>query len=155
GRAEAVYEQVDLARYTAELASVFRSATERAGLALVIDCTPPAAPVFVDRQMWENVVLNLISNAFKFTFEGEIRVSLEEREGWVHLTVADTGTGIPSEALPHVFERFHRVRGTEGRTHEGTGIGLALVSELVKLHGGRVSVESTLGRGSRFTVRIP
>jgi len=155
GRVEVVYEPVDIARYTSELASVFRSATERAGLSLDVSCEPTTAQVFVDREMWEKVVLNLLSNAFKFTLRGGITVSLRERAEAVELVVGDTGVGIPAGDLTRVFERFHRVRGVEGRTHEGTGIGLALVAELVKLHGGRVSVESEPGRGSAFTVTIP
>src|SRR5262245_65935503 len=102
--------------------------------------------------MWEKVLLNLLSNAFKFTLQGGITVGLRERAEAVELVVADTGVGIPASDLPRVFERFHRVRGVESRTHEGTGIGLALVAELVKLHGGRITVESEPGRGSTFTV---
>jgi signal transduction histidine kinase len=100
-------------------------------------------------------VLNLVSNAFKFTFEGEIEISLREAHAVVELTVRDTGTGIPVEELPRLFERFHRVKGARGRSYEGSGIGLALVQELVKLHGGGIRVESEVGRGSRFIVSIP
>jgi signal transduction histidine kinase len=155
GRAQARYEPVDLAGYTAELASVFRSAIERAGLALTVDCSSLATPAYVDRGMWEKIVLNLISNALKYTLEGEIEVSLRERDGHAELCVRDTGTGIPAYEMPHLFERFHRVEGARGRTHEGTGIGLALVQELVKLHAGNVRAESTVDRGSAFTVSIP
>ena len=105
--------------------------------------------------MWEKVVLNLVSNAFKFTLEGEIAVRLRPVGGAAELAVRDTGTGIPAAELPRIFERFHRVEGSRGRTHEGTGIGLALVQELVKLHGGSVRAESTCGRGSTFTVSVP
>ena len=105
--------------------------------------------------MWEKVVLNLVSNAFKFTLEGEIAVRLRPVDGAAELAVRDTGTGIPEAELPRIFERFHRVEGSRGRTHEGTGIGLALVQELVKLHGGSVRAESTCGQGSTFTVTVP
>ena len=105
--------------------------------------------------MWEKIVLNLLSNAFKFTFEGEIKVSLCLRRGRVELSVSDTGAGIPAAELPHIFERFHRVRGTHSRTHEGTGIGLSLVQELAKIHGGGVQVRSVEGQGATFTVTIP
>jgi signal transduction histidine kinase/DNA-binding response OmpR family regulator len=155
GRAQAVYEPIDLAAFTQELASMFRAAVERAGMQLVIDCPPLSQLVYVDSEMWEKVVLNLLSNAFKFTFEGEIRVSLTGEGGRAVLTVADTGIGIAESELPKIFDRFYRVEGARGRTHEGTGIGLALVHELVKLHGGSVSVESRQGRGSRFVVAIP
>jgi signal transduction histidine kinase len=155
GRADAAYEPTDLAAFTAELASSFRSACERGGLRLAVDCAPLGEPVYVDRDMWEKIVLNLLSNAFKFTLEGEIEVGLRAVDDGVELRVRDTGIGIPADELPHVFERFRRVRGAGGRTHEGTGIGLALVSELVALHGGRVAAESEPERGSTFTVAIP
>ena len=155
GRIQASYEPTDLALLTAELASLFRSAIERAGMKLVIDCVPLSEPVYVDREMWEKIVLNLISNAFKFTFEGEIEVSLREVGDAAELTVRDTGTGIPVEEIPRLFDRFHRVKGARGRSYEGSGIGLALVHELVKLHGGNVRVESEVDHGSRFIVSIP
>jgi signal transduction histidine kinase len=155
GRIQAVYEPTDLAAYTAELASVFGSAIERAGMRLVVDCQALPELIYVDREMWEKIVLNFLSNAFKFTFTGEIAVVLRWRDDHVELAVRDTGTGIPEHELPHIFERFHRVRGAPARTHEGTGIGLALVQELVKLHGGTVAVASTVGYGSTFTVSIP
>ena len=155
GRIHAVYEPVELAALTSDLASVFRSAIEHAGMKLIIDCPPLVEAVYVDREMWEKIVLNLVSNAFKFTFEGEIEVSLKPAGKSVELTVRDTGVGIPAEELPHVFERFFRVKGASGRSYEGSGIGLALVHELVKLHGGTVRAESKLGRGSRFIVSIP
>ena len=155
GRIQAVYEPVDLAAYTTELASVFRSAIQKTGIRLVIDCAPFSEPVFVDRDMWEKIVLNLLSNAFKYTLEGEISVSLRTSNGSAVLSVRDTGTGIPEAELPNLFNRFHRVEGARGRTQEGTGIGLALVQELAKLHGGTVGVESVHGIGSTFTVTIP
>jgi PAS domain S-box-containing protein len=155
GRARALFEPVDLASYTAELASSFRAAMEKAGLACVVECPPLPEPVHVDREMWEKIVLNLVSNAFKFTLEGEVSVSVRALEGAVELAVGDTGAGIPDDALPHLFERFYRVRGVEGRTHEGSGIGLALVHELVKLHGGTMQVESRTGLGSTFRVTLP
>jgi PAS domain S-box-containing protein len=163
GRVQASFEPTDLAEFTRELVSVFRSGIEKAGLRLVVSCPPLSEPVYVDRDMYEKIVLNLLSNAFKFTLEGEIEVRLREGEPGadapgvptVELSVRDTGTGIAPEQLPHIFERFHRVEGTRARTHEGTGIGLALVQELVKLHGGSVSVQSAAGQGSRFTVTLP
>jgi PAS domain S-box-containing protein len=155
GRMQATFAPTDLAALTAELASVFRSAVERAGLHLLVDCPPLAEPVYVDRELWEKIVLNLLSNAFKFTFAGEITVALRRQGPLVELRVTDTGTGIPAEDLPHLFERFHRVKGARGRTFEGSGIGLALVQELVRLHSGSVRVESELGRGTTFFVSIP
>jgi len=154
GRTQASYEATDLAKLTAELASSFESAMTRAGLVYEVALSP-LEPVFVDRDMWEKIVLNLVSNAFKFTFEGTIRVALRATATHAELAVSDTGVGIPQSELPHVFERFHRVHGTRARTHEGSGIGLALVNELVKLHGGELRVASKVGRGTTFTVALP
>ncbi len=154
-RLQAVHEPTDLAAVTAELASVFRSAMEKAGLEFRVQCDPLPEPVYVDRDMWEKIVLNLLSNAFKFTFEGEVSVTLKAVDGEVQLSVSDTGGGIPQHEVPRVFERFHRVKGAKGRTFEGTGIGLSLVQELAKLHNGSVRVVSALGKGSTFTVSIP
>ncbi len=154
GRVRAIFQPTDLAAFTSELASNFRSACERAGLRLSVDCPPLPEPVYVDRGMWEKIVLNLLSNAFKFTFEGEIGVVLRQTGKSVSLTVADTGTGIPAEELPRLFERFHRIENSRGRTHEGTGIGLALVQELVKLHGGSIRARSAAGQGTTFTIEL-
>lgn len=157
GRIEATYKPTDLVNFTTELASVFRSAIESAGLVYNVETSSLPEPAYVDREMWEKIVLNLISNAFKYTLTGEISVSLhpsvDDRN--VILKVQDTGIGIPPEELPRLFERFHRVQSTTSRSQEGTGIGLALVKELVELHGGSVGVESVLGQGSTFTVIIP
>jgi PAS domain S-box-containing protein len=155
GRVRAVFQPTDLAAFTADLASNFRAACEQAGLKLHVACPELDEPVFVDREMWEKVVLNLLSNAFKFTFEGGISVSLCAIGGKVELRVRDTGIGIAAEEMPRLFERFHRIDSARGRTHEGSGIGLALVQELVKLHGGSVVAESTVGQGTQFTVALP
>jgi signal transduction histidine kinase/DNA-binding response OmpR family regulator len=155
GRAEPAREPTDLAAFTADLASMFRSATERAGLRLVVERPEEPLTAEVDREMWERIVLNLISNAFKFTFDGEIVVSIARAGGEARLSVRDTGTGIPDAELSRLFERFRRVRGARSRTHEGSGIGLALVQELARLHGGSVTATSQLGVGSTFTVGIP
>jgi signal transduction histidine kinase/DNA-binding response OmpR family regulator len=155
GRVEATYRPADLAALTADLASSFRSATDKAGLRLIVDTPTLTQPAYVDRDMWEKIVLNLVSNAFKFTFAGEIEVSLREQDGAARLTVRDTGTGIPADQIANLFDRFHRVEGARGRSFEGSGIGLALVRELAKLHHGDVEVESEEGRGSAFHVTIP
>lgn len=154
GRVKARFEKTDLAALTMELASHFDSACSEAGIALKIDCAIDD-PVPVDREMWEKIVLNLISNAFKFTLEGEIAISLRQAGGMAKLTVRDSGVGIPAEELPLVFERFHRVKGQGGRSHEGSGIGLSLVRELVRLHDGQITAESQPGQGTSFVVTIP
>jgi PAS domain S-box-containing protein len=157
GRAQASFERADLARMTAEVASTFASPLERAGLRLRIDCPPLPQPVYVDRDMWEKIVLNLLSNAFKFTFEGEIAVAVRPSPDGrsAEIVVRDTGIGIAQADLPRLFERFHRIEGARSRSIEGSGIGLALVQELVKLHGGRITVESELGKGTAFTISLP
>ncbi|HZN95437.1 MAG TPA: PAS domain-containing protein, partial [Myxococcales bacterium] len=155
GRIHASYQPTDLAALTRDLASTFRSTVERAGLTLEIRCPPLEEPVFVDREMWEKIVLNLLSNAFKFTFEGGVEVSLADAGPAVALRVKDTGVGVPEAELERIFERFHRVEGTRARTNEGSGIGLALVQELAKLHGGSAQAESRVGQGTTFTVTIP
>ena len=155
GRVLASYKPVNISALTADLASGFRSIIEKAGLTFEVQCDLISQPVYVDREMWEKIVLNLLSNAFKYTLSGAIRLTLKQHHNDIQLEVADTGVGIPEQELPHMFERFHRVQGSEGRTHEGTGIGLSLINELVKLHNGDIAVRSIVGEGSAFTVRIP
>ena len=155
GRTQARFAPLDIAQFTAELAGMFDSAVTKTSLRLRIDCPPLSQPAWVDRDLWEKIVLNLISNAFKFTHEGQIAVRTEEDAQSMILEVADTGVGIPQSELPRVFERFHRVPGVKGRAYEGTGIGLALVRELVGLHGGEVNVSSVVGVGTTFRVQVP
>jgi signal transduction histidine kinase len=155
GRMDVSFAPIDLSEFTIDLASGFRSLVESTGMDLEVHCPKLKAAVYVDPLMWEKIVLNLLSNAFKFTFEGSITVELAERDDLVLLSVTDTGVGIPSAALPRLFERFHRVEGARSRTHEGSGIGLALVKDLVELHGGSIEAESAPGRGTKFVVAIP
>ena len=154
GRHSARFVPTDLARYTADLASAFHSAFEKAGLSFEVDCPPLAEPIYVDRDMWEKIVMNLLSNALKFTFEGGVGVHLAPAPGGARLTVKDSGTGMPRSELPRLFQRFHRVEGARSRSHEGTGIGLALVHELVKLHGGQIRVASEVGMGTEFSIEL-
>lgn len=149
------FAPTDLATLTAGLVGAFQSLCQDAGLRLVVQCPPLPEPIYVDAAQWEKVILNLVSNAFKFTFEGQIGVSLDWQGDRVELRVSDTGTGIPTEQLPRIFERFHRIEGARGRSFEGSGIGLSLVHELVRLHGGKVEVESEVGHGTTFVVSIP
>jgi signal transduction histidine kinase len=155
GRAEASFEPTDLAALTTDLASAFRSAIERASLRFEVEALPLDELFYVDHEMWEKIVLNLLSNALKFTFDGAISVRLRTVGDHAELIVRDTGTGIASHELGNVFKRFHRIEGSRSRTHEGSGIGLALVTELVRLHGGSIAVASELGAGTTFTVQIP
>ncbi|TPX55503.1 hypothetical protein PhCBS80983_g05265 [Powellomyces hirtus] len=156
GRMQASFKETNVAAFTRDLASVFRSAVEKGGVEYLVECDEDRK-AYVDRDMWEKIVFNLIGNAFKFTLRGRIKVSVRhsgDKAGLV-FAVEDTGTGIPSSEVNRVFERFHRVEGQTGRSYEGSGIGLALTDELVKLHGGTVKVTSELGKGSVFSVTIP
>ena len=155
GRAQARYEPVDLSAVTAELASVFRSAIERAGLEFTVDCPAMDEPVYIDRDMWEKIILNLLSNALKFTFDGSISVLVRREGDDAVVTIADTGIGVPADEIPRLFERFHRIESARSRSNEGSGIGLALVKELVGLHGSSITAQSAEGAGTRFTIRLP
>ncbi|KAI8821132.1 uncharacterized protein EV422DRAFT_567461 [Fimicolochytrium jonesii] len=156
GRMQASFRKTHVAALTRDLASVFRSAIEKRGVKYEVQCDE-SCEAYIDRDMWEKVVFNLIGNAFKFTMKGTIRVSVATSSDKMRFifSVQDSGIGIPSDQLDRVFERFHRVEGASGRSHEGTGIGLALTQELVKLHGGELWTESTVGAGSTFFVQIP
>ncbi len=155
GREQAVFSLVDIVLLTKNLASNFRSIIEKAGLKLSIKADAIIKPVYVDKQMWEKIVFNLLSNAFKYTLEGKITVEVSAEEEYAVLKVRDTGVGIPEHEIPKMFERFHRVQNVSGRTYEGTGIGLSLIKELVLMHQGSIHVESKLYKGSVFTVKIP
>ena len=155
GRVEPQLEPVDLASETQDLASMFRSAVEAGGLELVVDTPSLEHPVAVDRGMWEQIVTNLVSNAFKHTFKGKIEVRLRAVDDSVELTVRDSGEGIPELEVPLVFDRFHRVKGARARSGEGSGIGLALVRELVEVQGGSITLESRLGEGTTACVVLP
>ncbi|MEO9326057.1 SpoIIE family protein phosphatase [Nocardioides sp. C4-1] len=154
GEDDAVFVRTDLGTFTAELAAMFDSAARRAGLTLEVRCEP-GVEVHLDREHWSKVVINLLSNALKFTFEGGITVVVDLADGQARLRVGDTGAGIPDDELPRLFDRFHRIRGARSRTHEGSGIGLALVAQLVGVHGGHVEASSQVGVGTTFTVTLP
>ncbi len=155
GREQASFSLVDIVVLTKNLAANFRSVIEKAGLKLIIKADSIIQPVYVDKQMWEKIVFNLLSNAFKYTLKGKITVELLAENDFAVLKVKDTGLGIPEMELPKMFERFHRVQNVTGRTYEGTGIGLSLIKELVHMHQGTIQVESKLNEGSVFTVKIP
>ncbi len=155
GRVKAEFQITNIAQYTADLAANFRSVIENAGLNFSVTTGAIVHPVYIDKEMWEKIVFNLLSNAFKYTLSGSIHLSLTTAGSHVQLKVKDSGVGIPGAELPKMFQRFHRVQNVVGRTYEGTGIGLSLVNELVKLHGGKISVTSQEGKGTEFTISIP
>ena len=155
GRLDARFAPVDLSRLTVDVVSGFRSLCERAGLVLTVDAPPLPDAVYVDSRLWESVVLNLMTNAFKATLTGSIDVRVVASDAGVELSVSDTGVGIAPVELPKLFDRFYRVRAPQARTMEGTGIGLSMTRELVSLHGGRIAAESEPGVGSTFRVWLP
>ena len=155
GRNKAKYQPTNIVLFTKYIASSFNSLIEHAGLQFQIDCDNITEPVYIDRSMWEKIVLNLLSNAFKFTLNGGIYITLTTTGSEVLLKIRDTGVGIPNSDLSKIFQRFYRSDKITGRTYEGSGIGLSLVQELVHLHGGKISVNSEEGNGSEFIVSIP
>lgn len=155
GRFDMHYEEVDVCRLTADLASSFRSAIEEAGIKYSVDVSAKLPPLFIDVDVWEKIVLNLISNAFKYTERGKIAVSLAGLGDKLILRVEDSGVGISKEDQQNIFRRFYRVHNVHGRSQEGTGIGLSMVKELIQLLGGDIAVDSEVGRGSTFSVTIP
>nr|WP_236675903.1 ATP-binding protein [Chryseolinea lacunae] len=155
GRMEGRFSRVDIAALTEDLASTFRSAIERAGMHLHIHRGEISGDVYVDVDMWERIILNLVSNAFKYSRDGEIVVDIQQEGQLISVSVSDTGVGIPEDQLDKIFDRFYRVENSGGRSQEGTGIGLAMVKELVKLHHGTIRVESKPGEGSVFTIHMP
>lgn len=155
GRMQAHYEQTDIATLTKDLASSFRSAIEKAGIQFIVECSIVEGSVYIDVDMWEKIIMNLLSNALKYTEEGQIKLQLQQNENSILVSVSDTGIGIAKEEQSKIFERFHRVQNRQGRSQEGSGIGLAMVQELIKLHHGTIHLESEPGKGSTFIVTIP
>jgi PAS domain S-box-containing protein len=156
GAVEAHWVRADVAEIVRGLAANFRPAIERVGLDFDVDLDDLGRPTFVDVDMLERIVLNLLSNALKFTARGRIRLRLRARDAGYEISVSDTGIGIAEHDLESVFDRFRQLaHSDERRSREGAGIGLSLVQQLVSLMGGRVAVDSTEGRGSTFAVRLP
>ncbi|KAG0361715.1 hypothetical protein BGZ54_008994 [Gamsiella multidivaricata] len=163
GKGQAQFEETDLAKATREISANFESVARGFGLEYIIKCedlSGVSGGIWVDRAMWGGVILNLIGNAFKHTWEGSVTVHQYPSKGkngrdGVAVDVTDTGVGIASEHLHTLFGRFNRIESEQSRSHEGTGIGLSLVKELTEVHGGSVSVTSELGKGTCFRLWIP
>ncbi|MDX2181753.1 MAG: heavy metal sensor histidine kinase [Bryobacteraceae bacterium] len=145
---------VDLRSMAADMCEQFRVLAEAGRVSLetrLSDCVVEA-----DRLQMERLLSNLLSNAIKYTpAGGEVRVEVARRGPEAEIVVADTGQGIPEEALPHIFDRFYRVPQAAADPEKGLGLGLSFVAWIVRAHGGRIDVQSALGRGTRFTVRLP
>ncbi|MEW5761661.1 MAG: two-component system histidine kinase PnpS [Bacillota bacterium] len=148
-------QPVNLRDLVERAVGMFERQTREKGLELTVEIPPDLPAIEGEPDLLARVVINLIDNAVKFTPRGAIRIRGRAVENGVELEVEDTGTGIPAESLPRVFERFYRVDKARGRETGGTGIGLSIVKHIVERHGGTVGVESTLGKGSKFTVFLP
>jgi DNA-binding response OmpR family regulator/signal transduction histidine kinase len=153
GRAEVVKEPVDLVELADECVASVRELVKGKDVTLHADIT--AHHVFSDPLKLRQLLLNLLSNAAKFTEAGEIVVTAEAQGTTLVISVEDTGSGIPDDQLPFIFDKFRQVDGSARRKVGGTGLGLAIVKEVALLLGGTINATSTLGRGSRFTVVLP
>ncbi|MFB2772805.1 response regulator [Pelatocladus sp. BLCC-F211] len=152
GRMQPSFRPCDLVEFVSQIIDSFRPYCEKKGLRLITKIAE-CPKVYLDMEKFDKVVYNLLSNAMKFTPEGGIiTVAMQSQDGHCILTVEDTGIGILPEQIPFLFERFRQAEGSENRSYEGTGLGLALVKELVELHGGKVTVKSVYGQGTAFSV---
>ena len=155
GRMQPTFRPVNPEAFVDDIVTAFRPYCDRKGLSLVSQLSP-CPTLFLDLEKFDKVLYNLLSNAVKFTPEGgTITVTLTPQDEQCVLTVADTGQGIREDQLPHLFERFRQADGSANRRHEGTGLGLSLVQELVSLHHGQIAVESVYGSGTTFRVGLP
>ncbi|HEY9735832.1 MAG TPA: ATP-binding protein, partial [Trichocoleus sp.] len=155
GRMQPTFRPCDPAAFVKEIIEAFKPYCDRKGLNLVADLQP-SAPIYLDLEKFDKVLYNLLSNAIKFTpAEGTITVRLRALENACQIEVEDSGIGIREDQLPYLFERFRQADGSSNRSHEGSGLGLALVQALVKLHSGDITVASQYGQGTRFTITLP
>src|SRR6185437_2877403 len=154
GRVDVVKEEVDFPPLVEECVATARERLKGKEVEVVVSISEPAKRLYTDGLKLRQVLLNLLTNAAKFTEAGEIVVDASDRDGTLILTVEDTGIGIPADQLPFIFEKFRQVDGSATRKVGGTGLGLAIVRELSRLLGGGVEVTSTLGKGTRFTVTL-
>jgi heavy metal sensor kinase len=150
-------DRLDLVSLVRDVVDQFQIPAEAQQLRLEADL-PPACQVDADRVQIERMLSNLLSNAVKYTPNGgSVRVALRRNDDEIEIAVEDTGVGIPTQHVPHIFDRFYRVRGPEEEStpEKGLGLGLSFVAWIVKAHGGSIHVDSKPGDGSRFTVRLP
>ncbi len=153
GRAEVVKELVELPELAEECMASVRELLK--GKDVTLNAEISVKQVFVDPLKLRQVLLNLLSNAGKFTDAGEIVLTAEAQGSTLLFSVEDTGSGIPDDQLPFIFDKFRQVDGSARRKVGGTGLGLAIVKEVVHLLGGTVNATSTVGRGSKFTIALP
>ena len=155
GQMQATFYPCNLDQVVKNVAEAFQAYCDRKHLTLTTQIQP-CPSIYLDLEKFDKVLYNILSNAVKFTpTGGSIRITLKTFEQRCYVAIEDTGIGIREEQLTHIFERFQQADGSTSRTHEGTGLGLALVKELVELHGGQVRVSSTYGTGTLFTIELP
>ena len=154
GQVDLHLEEVDLHELVAGVIETVGPAAERRNNVLVEQVSAERR-VLLDRGRVRQVLLNLVSNAVKFTEGGTVRVEVEQEEGWVCLRVRDTGVGIDPEQVPYLFQPFEQATKQIAYTHGGTGLGLALCDRLVRRMGGQIDLETQLGEGCTFTVELP
>jgi signal transduction histidine kinase/class 3 adenylate cyclase/PleD family two-component response regulator len=155
GRMQPTFHPCDFVDFVSQIVETFRAYAEKKGIRLTADLSDlgACAPIYLDLEKFDKVLYNLLSNAMKFTPAGQsITVVLRPLGDQCLLQVVDTGIGIRSDQVPHLFERFRQAEGSENRSYEGTGIGLSLVKDLVELHGGSITVDSGYERGSTFSI---
>lgn len=155
GRLELFYETFPIAQMVRETITTLRGLAEKKGLPFQLNLPPDLGLITADQIRLKQVLYNLLSNALKFTDEGEVTVTAMIENQQLHLMVTDTGIGIRPEDIDHVFVEFSQVDASHSRRYEGTGLGLALSRRLVEAHGGRIWVDSTFGVGSTFHVVLP
>jgi two-component system, NtrC family, sensor kinase len=151
---------LNMAEYAIDsVVETVRAATESLAqnkkLALTTEVTKSLPIGFGDEQRLTQVLLNLVGNAIKFTDSGEVRVTAKAINGHFAVSVADTGPGIPEHERTRIFEQFHQIDNSNTKAKGGTGLGLAIAKQIVQMHGGRIWVESTVGKGSTFQMELP
>jgi signal transduction histidine kinase len=156
GKMEVKREPVAIEPFLRGLANAVKTSVQDRGIRLEVTSYPSINTVLTDSDKLERVLLNLLFNALKFTpAGGKVEVKARSESGELLLEVSDTGTGISEEQLPFIFDRFWQADTSSQRKYRGVGIGLALVKELVEIQGGKVEVTSAIGKGTRFTIRLP
>lgn len=153
GRNALNFTEVRLDSLVSNICNRLNGLAEKKNISLNVDLVP--VTIEGDSLRLEQVAVNIIENAIKYTDEGHVDVTVTDEEDWALITVSDTGIGIPEESVEHLFERFYRVDKARSRSTGGTGLGLSITEKIVTLHGGSISVKSKLGEGSRFTVSLP
>ena len=148
-------EEVNITDVTDEALELVRPHADEKGLQVRSVISQGLPNVWADRARVRQVLANMLANAVKFTERGVVSVSAAAAEGWVTVSVADTGVGISPEAQAYVFDEFRQADSSTTRRYGGTGLGLAISKRLVTLHGGRIWVDSEVGRGSTFHFTLP